>query len=101
LVIEEGLDYLHDRLLHDAIGHNGDTERPTLLGVSRFRYIDPENGLWREAMLSKFALDLPQVNIHVLFEHTDSHPIESMRSLVRSHFAPRPVQVLPAVNLVD
>jgi hypothetical protein len=101
LCIEKRLDHLHDRLLHDAIGHNGDTERPTLLRVSRFRDIDPENWVRLEAVLSKFALDLSQVNIQVRFEHTDRHPVETVHTFVRTHFAPRPIQVLPVVDLVD
>ncbi len=31
--VEQRLDHLHNRLLHDAIGYNGDPEGPTLFRV--------------------------------------------------------------------
>ena len=92
---------MHDRLLHDTVGHNGYTKRTTLLRVGRLWNVDPEYGLWLKAMLFEFAPDLSQVGIQVLFEHADRHPVEAMRALVCTHFAPRPIQVRLVVDLVD
>ena len=77
---------MHDRLLHDTVGHNGDTKRTTLLRVGRLWNVDPEYGLWLKAMLFEFALDLSQVSIQVRFEHRVSRPLLA--------FAPRPIRFL-------
>ena len=70
-----------------SLGWN--TQRTLLLGVGRLGDVDATDRLRYEAIFHELALKLSQVSYRILFEGTDSHPIEPIGTLVAPDPAPR------------
>jgi hypothetical protein len=99
--IEDRSQDLIDRLLTHAVDYDGNTQRALLLGVRSLGDIDATDRMRYEAVFHELALQLSQMGFRIFFEGADSHPIESMGTLVGPDLAPSGPEVFPGVNFVD
>ena len=99
--VKDRVQHLNECLTHDAIRDSGDPEGAGLLWIGAFRNMDPLDGLPDVPILHQLALDLSQVHIPVRIEHAEGHPIKAVRAFVGSDALVSPLQVVPAVHLID
>ena len=76
--VKEGLDYLHDRLLHDAVSYHWNAQRTPFLRVGRFGNVHPAHWLRDETLLHELALNLSQVRFTIRFKCADRDPVETV-----------------------